>query len=202
MANTFTFTLDSFKITDTRSRHNDTDFVSFTLLVKSSTGSGTPQTLKKSMGDVNNGVHAVNLSFSNISVDPSATVVLNYLIVNSGHQNPSQVESTLESTGTSLAIKGATALGAAIGSAIPIPVLGTLLGAGAGYLAGQLTGILNANCDGAVAAEQNTFTYNDLLAKTAHGTFTQTTKHPGTDSPTGCGSNSVYYVTWHIQHMS
>lgn len=202
MSNAYTFTLESFKITDTRSRHNDTDFVSFTLLVNSGNANGTPQTIKKSMGDVNNGVHLVNLSFTNIVVDPSASVVMNYLIVNSGHQSPSQIESALESTGTSLAVKGATALGAVAGSFIPIPALGTLLGAGAGFLAGKLTGIINANCDGAVAAEQNTFSAADLLAKTAHGTFTQTTKHPGTDSPIGCGSNSVYYVTWHIQRIS
>jgi hypothetical protein len=106
--------------------------------------------------------------------------------VNSGHQNPSQIESALESTGTSLAVKGATALGGVVGSVIP--GFGSLLGAGAGYLAGQLTSILNANCDGTVAAEQNTFTYNDLFAKTANGTFTQTTKHPGTDSPWGWGA--------------
>ena len=152
------------------------------------------------MGDVNNGVHPVNLSFPNISVDPSANITLNYLIVNSGHQNPGQIESTLESTGTSLAVKGATALGGVVGTVIP--GFGTLLGLGAGFLAGQLTGILNANCDGAVAAEQNTFTLNDLLARTAQGPFTQTTKHPGTNSPWGCGGNSMYYVTWHIQHAS
>ena len=104
MANaTFTFTLDSFKITDTRSRHNDTDFVSFTMLVKPKTGSGTPHTLTKAMGDVNNGVHPVNLSFPNVSVGPAQSVVLNYLIVNSGHQNPSEVEKGLESAGTKLA---------------------------------------------------------------------------------------------------
>jgi hypothetical protein len=119
--------------------------------------------LKKSMGDVNNGVHPVKLSFPNITVDPSSTVVLNYLIVNSGHQNPSQIESTLENAGTSLAVKGGTALGGVVGSVIP--GFGTLLGAGAGFLAGQLVGILNANCDGAVAAEQNTFTYSDLLGR-------------------------------------
>lgn len=42
---TFTFTLGSFRITDTRSRHEDTDFVSFTLQLKSATASGTPKTL-------------------------------------------------------------------------------------------------------------------------------------------------------------
>ena len=199
MANaSFTFTLDSFKITDTRSRHEDTDFVSFTLLVKSATGSGTPHTVKKSMGNVNNGVHSVNLSFKNILVDPAHSVVMNYLIVNSVHKNPSEVEAGLEAAGTKLATAGATALGGAIGSVIP--ALGTVLGMAAGFLAGKLAAIFNADCDGPVAAEQNSFTHHELVAKTAQGKFTHTTKHPGTDSATGCGSNSVYYVTWHIEH--
>src|SRR5215831_12054073 len=111
MAQMFTFTIENFRITDTRSRHNDTDFVSFTLLVKSSAGTGTPKTLTKSMGDVNNGTHTVNLTFSNIAVQPTDTIVLNYLIVNAGHKNPSQVVSGLESAGTKLATAGATALG-------------------------------------------------------------------------------------------
>jgi hypothetical protein len=194
----FSFSLDSFKITDTRSLHEDTDYVSFTLLVKSATGTGTPQTLTKSMGDVNNGVHNVNLTFPRISVGPTDTVVLNYLIVNTGHKSPSQAVSILESTGTKLATTAGTAAGAAIGSAIP--GLGTALGAIAGWLAGEIVGLINANCDGAVAAEQNTFKYNDMLARTASGKFAQTTRHPGTDSAHGCGSNSVYFVSWHVQH--
>ncbi|MCU1324072.1 MAG: hypothetical protein JWM43_3721 [Acidobacteriaceae bacterium] len=194
----FTFTLDSFQITDTRSRHEDTDYVSFTLLVKSSSGSGQPTTQKKSMGNLNNGTFKVGLSFPNVSVATTDTVVLNYLIVNSGHKGESQIYSTLENAGGSLATKGLIAGGAAVGSLIPIPGLGTLLGAGAGWLVGELKGMLSADCDGAVAAEQNTFSYKDLVARTAHGVFTQKTKHPGTDSATGCGGNSVYYVTWHI----
>jgi len=39
---TITFSLDSFRITDTRSRHEDTDYVSFTLLVRDANGQGTP----------------------------------------------------------------------------------------------------------------------------------------------------------------
>jgi hypothetical protein len=35
----FTFTLDSFQITDTRSLHEDTDYVTYTLLVKTQDGS-------------------------------------------------------------------------------------------------------------------------------------------------------------------
>jgi hypothetical protein len=194
----FTFTLDSFEITDTRSRHKDTDFVSFTMLVKSKSGEGAPKTLTKSMGDLNNGTYKVGLSFPSVAVGETDTVTLNYLIVNSGHSSESKVYSTLENAGGSLATKGLTAAGAAVGTLIPIPGLGTLLGAGAGWLVGELKEMASANCDGAVAAEQNTFTHNDLVAKTSSGPFTHKTKHPGTNSPTGCGGNSMYYATWHI----
>jgi hypothetical protein len=198
----FTFTLDSFQITDTRSRHEDTDFVTFTLLVQPNGGPpAAPQTLNKSMGDVNNGTHAVNLSFPNVKVGPDDTVVVNYLIVNSGHSSESSIYSTLDSTAGKLATAGGSAAaGALIGSAIP--GFGTLIGALAGWLAGELTSVLDANCDGPVAAEQNSFTYNDLLQKTANGNYSETTKHPGTDSNYGCGGNSMYYVSWHIEKVA
>ena len=194
---TATFSLDSFRITDTRSRHNDTDYVSFTLLVRDAAGKGTPQTLKKSMGDVNNGTHAVNLSFPNVVVPTNGSVVFNYLIVNSGHSSEGTVDKALETVGSSLAEKGLVAGGTAIGSAI-LPGLGSILGAIAGWLAGEIKNILTANCDGPVAAEQVTLTYKDLMAKTAHGPYSHETPQPGTDSATGCGSNSMYYVKWHI----
>ena len=111
-------------------------------------GAGTPQTLTKYMGDVNNGTFPVNLTFPKVNVGPTDTVVMNYLIVNTGHKNPSQTVATLEAAGTQLATKGGTLLGAAFGSAIP--GLGTALGALAGWLAGELVGLLNANCDGPV----------------------------------------------------
>ena len=198
----FTFTLDSFQITDTRSRHEDTDFVTFTLLVQPNGGApATPQTLTKSMGDLNNGTYPVGLSFPNVKVGADDTVVINYLIVNSGHSSESSIYSTLDSTAGKLATAGGSAAaGAIIGSAIP--GAGTALGALAGWLAGELTGILDANCDGPVAAEQLSLTYNDLLQKTANGSWSETTKNPGTDSATGCGSNSMYYVTWHIQKVA
>jgi len=66
-------------------------------------------------------------------------------------------------------------------------------------LAGVIFGDIFADCDGVVAAEQEGFTYSDLLAKTARGqSFSQSTNHPGTNSPDGCGSNSNYTVSWHM----
>jgi len=194
---TATFSLDSFRITDTRARHNDTDYVSFTLLVRDAAGKGTPQTLKKSMGDVNNGTHAVGLSFPNVVVPTDGSVVFNYLIVNSGHSSEGTIDQALETVGGSLAEKGLVAGGTALGTAI-LPGLGSILGAIAGWLAGEIKNILTANCDGPVAAEQVTLTYKDLMAKTASGPYSHETPNPGTDSSIGCGSNSMYYVTWHI----
>ena len=96
---TFTLTLDSFRITDTRSRHEDTDFVSCTLQVKSANASGTPKTQTKSMGNLNNGTFKVGLSFPNVSVGPNQTAVFNYLIINSGHKSESAIYTALENAG-------------------------------------------------------------------------------------------------------
>jgi hypothetical protein len=115
---TITFSLDSFRITDTRSRHEDTDYVSFTLLVRDSNGNGTPKTLTKSMGNLNNGTYQVGLSFPNVVVPTNGSVVFNYLIVNSGHSSESDIDKALEAGGSALAQKGLVAGGTAIGSAI------------------------------------------------------------------------------------
>jgi hypothetical protein len=192
----FTFNLTSFEIKNTRSLHEDTDYVTFTLLVRGQDGGGQPRSLTKSMGDVNNGTHIVGLSFQNLEIEPSDTVVLNYLIVNSGHKNPSEVETALESAAVALATKGAQELGNAI-----LPGIGSILGIAAGWLFQKLVGVLTANCDGPVAAEQVTFSCADLMAKTPDGSFDQSTTHNGSDSPVGCGSNSVYIVDWGILNV-
>jgi hypothetical protein len=167
------------------------------LQVKSATASGTPKTLTKSMGNLNNGTFKVGLTFPNVPVAPNQTAVFNYLIVNSGHKTESAIYTALETAGSSLAQKGLVTGGTAIGSVI-LPGLGTILGAAAGWLAGEVKDILTANCDGPVAAEQLTLTYSDLLAKTSNGSYKHETPNHGTNSPTGCGGNSMYYVTWDV----
>ena len=60
--------------------------------------------------------------------------------------------------------------------------------------------ILFANCDGPVAAGVHVFTGAELASPTLGGkVLTETDHNPGTDSPTGCGRNSNYYVTWSIR---
>jgi len=57
---TIIFSLDSFRITETRSLHNDTDYVSLSITV----GTNPAVTQTKAMGDVNNGTHDVGLAVS------------------------------------------------------------------------------------------------------------------------------------------
>src|SRR5262249_9644708 len=78
-----TFTMANFGISDTRSRHEDTDFVFLSVTV----GANPPVFAKKSMGDVNNGTHSVGLSIDVDIPDDDTIVVFNYLIMNSGHSD-------------------------------------------------------------------------------------------------------------------
>ena len=197
MSKTFTFSLDSFQITDTRSLHDDTDYVTFTLLVTPQGGTGTPQTLTKSMGDVNNGNHAVNLSFPNVVVNPTDTVTFNYIIANMGNA-PSQFLGLLKAASVNLLTTLGVDAGDELGSLISVPNLGDLGKTFIQWLAEQVVGIFFANCDGPVAAEQVSYTFPALVAKTANGTFNHTTQHPGSNSSRGCGGNSFYYVSWHM----
>ncbi len=205
----YMFSLDSFRITDTRSLHKDTDYASLSLAV----GSAPALTKTKAMGDLNNGTFKVGLTFDNVAVSPNVPVVLTYAIVNNGHGSQAQVEKSLEQAGTQLAQKAASAaaqaigaeigsvLGASIGTAA-VPVIGTALGALSGWLVGEIGGFLFANCDGPVAAGVHVFTGAELAAQTASGKIISATDHnPGTDSPHGCGSNSNYFVTWSIKSV-
>jgi hypothetical protein len=186
----FSFNLDFFQTTETRSLHEDTDYVSFTLAVN-----GVSTTLVKSMGDLNNGVHTVNLSFNNISVNPSDSVVLNYLILNAGQVLRVDVEEAMESAAAKLLVDG---------PGLNLPQLSSSLKVLADWLTTNLPFVNppGSGCDGCVAAEQDTFTGTDLAARTANGRFSQSTTHPGISSRIGCGGNSVYIVNWHMIDLS
>jgi hypothetical protein len=102
--------MDLFRITDTRSRHEDTDYVSISLAV----GSAPPMTKTKAMGNLNNGTFKPGLTFDNISVASNVPVVFTYAIVNNGHSSQADVEKSLEKAGTQLAQKAADVAAKAI----------------------------------------------------------------------------------------
>jgi hypothetical protein len=186
----FSFTLNSFRITDTRSVHEDTDFVSISVVV----GANAPIHLPaKAMGNLNNGVYPVNLTIPNVAVAPGEKVAFSYSIVNTGYAANSTEADLVKATDAA-----ATAAASAAGGAISAGT-GTAVGTAAGgWLGPKIAGVIFADCDGPVAAGDHSWT-GEALAKLAIGhAVTTEDNNPGTDSPHGCGSNSQYYVTWTV----
>jgi hypothetical protein len=181
-APSYVFSLDKFHIDNTRARHEDTDIVTFTLKVGDQT-----LTQVKRMGDVNNGDHQVFLEFGPLRIDnPGTPVIFNYQIVNSGHGDQDAIVRRLVAAGTALAARGLTG------------PWGTL----AGFVIEFVGGILFPNCDGPVAVDQVVLTGANLGQWTAAtGTYVETRRYPGTDSPWGCGSNSDYKATWSVVRL-
>jgi phospholipase C len=192
------FTMDSFGISNTRSRHNDTDVVTLSVTV----GANPTVFVAKSMGDVNNGNHSVGLSIEVDIPDDDTIVVFNYLIRNDSHGGNDAKEKAVQSALSTIAEEiirhGAiTATSITVGS-IVVPFVGSAVAAVAGILAATEAGLLLfADCDGIVASgPPMRFTCGDLIKRTASGQkIPENADHPGTDSPDGCGSNSRYSTT-------
>ncbi len=203
----YNFSVDSFTINNTRSRHKDTDFIAASVAV-----AGRPtRSASQSLGNLNNGTYPTAMMFQDVEVGENETAVFTYNIVNNGHSDPSAVEKTLLEGTKTLATKGAelaaqaggTAIGAALGASIGtgvVPIIGTALGALAGWVVSYGGGLLFANCDGAVASAVHTFSGKQLREGTSRGGhLSKSDYHPGTDSAAGCGSNSKYNVNWTIK---
>ena len=194
------FSLDSYTISNTRSVHEDTNYCTVSITV----GTNPAVTKTQSMGDQNNGTYKVGLGISAELPAGPVPVVFSYVILNNGHGKPGDVEKGVEAAlsaiGSAGAKAAASATGAAIGGALgatigtaAVPILGTAIGALAGWLTGEIGSVLFANCDGVVATGVRIYTSTDLINQTANGhKLTETTKHPGRDSATGCGANSQY----------
>ncbi len=188
------FTMDSFGISDTRSRHNDTDFVYLSATV----GGNAPVFAKKAMGDVNNGTHSVGLSIEVDIPDDDTIVVFTYLIMNSGHGDDATrtraAQAALSTVAKEIITHKAVTAGAIAVGAILVPFFVSALAAFAGVLAVVEIGLLLfADCDGLVAAGALPFTGRDLIRRTSAGQrISVNADHAGTDSADGCGSNSRY----------
>lgn len=197
----YTFQLEKFHIDNTRALHNDTDTVTFGLKI----GNQQLSPLFKGMGDVNNGDHSVGLEFSPVIINPSTEVVLSYIIVNSGF--PGSHEGDLHTVLDTLSDASEKVANAVYPLGPVWPIVNKIVHA--------LNILIVADCDGPVAGDRmpgptstdqipaNTLTgaYFDTLISGAGGTFRLTRFYPGTDSATGCGSNSKYNVTWSVSSL-
>ena len=188
----FTFSLDSFQITQTRSAHKDTDYAIFTLKI---IGLSVAESLPvKALGNLNNGTFNIGLIAPDNPFDVDYPVVLNYLIVNS-----SMDANTI--AGTLKAISGDLANGPPLG----LPPFTSALQYVSTQYASKLSSIIKpGSCDGLVAAEQINLTYEELVSYTARSPyFQQSTSHIGTKAPGGCNSKPSAYVThWSMKQVA
>jgi hypothetical protein len=185
---TFSIVLNTFQITQTRSAHTDTDYVSVTLQIG---GGKATQSVCKPMGNLNNGTFSPGGGFPAVNIPEGAPVVINYLILNSSLKD-AVVEPGLQQLGGRIATA----------SVVPLPPLASCLEQVAATFADEIGLITNHNsCDGLVAAEQNSLTYEQLVSNASQSPyFSQTTQHTGTKAPGNCNSKlSAYAVTWTIK---
>jgi hypothetical protein len=170
------FSLDNYEIKDTRSRHEDTNYVTAKLTVNDQLV-GVPQV--KFMGNQNNGTFNVGFTWPDVNVPPDGKVSLFYQILNSGHSDHAQLEQALS-----------RATAAASGNWMA-------------QLAQLAVPFLFANCDGPIGPPDGrtiSFDGTDLnfLAGSAEKTFRDKHDEPGNDSPNGCGGNSHYIVHYSV----
>jgi hypothetical protein len=182
----FSFFIVSTNIKNTRSKHKDTDW----LVMNVKVGLLASQLAFKSLGDLDSGNCVIDLALLGIDLEPGISFVFNYMIVNAGSASEGDVSGAIQNA----SILWSNGQGG--------PASANLTGAledGQNWFNNELKSILNPNsCDGMVAAEQNHLTYETLTSMLSNNIFRHTTNHPGVHSPSGCGPNSQYTVTWEI----
>ena len=173
------FNVERFQIYNTRAPHEDTDVVSAWVRVN---GQLHGPTIVHA-GDVNNGIHVVNCKVGPVTASDTDIVAFGFQIVNAGHTDAGAVNAALSTAAETVSL-----------AAIPEP-----FGAAVAAVTEIIKRIFTINCDGVVALEQHRWPgsrYRELTAGHNPVHFTHT--FHGTDSSVGCGSNSVYSVTWSL----
>lgn len=207
---TYTVSLDAMEVLNTRSLHTDTDYAGLTVLVTGQSAKTVTTPGKISGNDVDNGYYPIGLSVEMTLENQTDIVIINYNILNSGHQSESDIDNALTEVGQALASAGAKAAASAVASGVGalvgatigtdvVPIIGSALGAIAGWLVGEIGSLIFADCDGPVAAQQTAYLASQLWAQTQANTkLSFAVDQPGVNSPDGCGSNSHYVTYWSI----
>jgi len=182
--------MPSFTITNTRAWHTDTDYVTEMVTINNN----VVATQQVFMGDLNNGTYYPSITFGPLAISSTDSVVFSANITNHGY--------TAGDTTTFLA----DVLGAVGGIALNV----ALDDQSTDYITpcqsvlSWVFGLLFPNCDGVVAHPAVGFTGASLASEVApapgfvNPVWRKTQFSPGTDSPSGCGSNSVYYENLQI----
>ena len=214
--NIYTFSLEKFHIDNTRSRHDDTDKVVFSLGI----GSQSFEIKTLSAGDVNNGDHNVGLNFTVLITSSATAAAFSYSIYNGDDSAlPKSLADLTRSTAQAalddLLNSGPEAAGPGdfTDPSLPAPEHGEIVpwqyhsagSADAGwYTLLAYLGIgdfVFPNCDGLAAFDtvgQKKSAWDGAISASPDSTLRRSSRFPGTDSPAGCGSNSDYTVTWSV----
>jgi hypothetical protein len=180
---------DNFVVGETRSASTDTDYMGFGVSVNNQIVYIGHNFLGDISGNTQNPI-GLESGPTPIPDDLNTQVIFGYLIVNLGLVDD-------ESPTTNY---GAIDLVTKDIMNYYIPSSGHPLG----LVDNNLGYLYNSWCDGAVAAAKITMNGHDLAQRIAVGKSLpeQQDEFAGTDSRIGCGSNSRYYVRWHVKRVS
>jgi hypothetical protein len=120
-----------------------------------------------------------------VDLDFCEPVIFNYSVVNNGHGSNAALDSFLAKSAEEL-----------------IEKLSDIDGPLVDFLLDAFFDIVFADCDGWVVVDQHQFLGRDVHLKTAGGPATLTQTYPGSDSPSGCGANSKYELTWSMSRST
>jgi hypothetical protein len=204
----YDFFVTEFTIHDTRSLHEDTlhlaysvsvdsDVVAASLLKLGDFNNGTYHTEQYVHGGASSGLRGVVINA------PFAKVGFAFQLLNAGNVSDATLSGRVASTADQLAgitagLSGAAASGVLGAMGSPAFPIGLAIEAFA-----NLWSWLTANCDGPVAVDQLSgprYLLDAWLDNKPLGELTFNRNYPGTDSADGCGGNSNYDVSWYVQH--
>jgi len=214
----YRFSVDQVKVNTTRALDTDTDAA----MVAVQAGNAAVRTKTQWIGSIGGlttpkTAQTNLLDFDTVTVDLAEPMSFSYIVVNNGHAPQDKVLAALANAGDSLSLAGSSSMQEDIAKgvfnivsvkilellAIEIPVVGPILAFVENWLMDKLKSAVFESCDGVVAVEMRAMMGRDLYLQTDNGRkpIKVTTRHPGTDSPTFCGNNSDYEVTWTIQPL-
>jgi hypothetical protein len=217
----YRLSVDLVKAKTTRAKSTDTNAAMASLAAGNAAPKIKTQWIGKMGGGLPSGAPDASqtnlLAFESATVDLAEPMSFSYLVVNNGHAPQDKILAALANAGDSLSLAGSSSMEEDIGKGIAnilsvkiqaaitisVPVVGSILGLIESWLMDKLTDAIFESCDGVVAVELRAMMGRDLFILTDNGrkTVTVTTHHPGTDSPTACGANSEYEVTWTIKPL-
>jgi hypothetical protein len=199
------FTLKSFALSNTRSLHEDTNYLALALTQNEKQ---LPPQVRK-IGNVNNGTKQVNMTISISGTYKTAdTFTFSYILINHGGGSTEEVSTHCLNAISSAPMKNFSTKGAT-----PVSVSGTQLpmclstalrakddmNASWNLIKSFFQHMDTNHCDGPVAIDSFSFTgaeLDNLILVSQATPFSII--YLGTDSAIGCGSNSDYSVQWQV----